>query len=92
MLTLSSLILAMGPAVAQSPEFAPAEKKSMNNDAIAKMIKAGLSDYIILKTINANPGSYDVSTEALNALKAAGAGDRVISAILRRSGQSSSEG
>ncbi|HEV2215218.1 MAG TPA: hypothetical protein VGR64_08020 [Terracidiphilus sp.] len=47
-----------------------------------KLIKAGLSDDLIVSTINASPGQYDTSADALIALKTAGASDKVISAIV----------
>ncbi len=57
----------------------------MNNDSVVKMIKAGLSDDILVSTINASPGTYNTSADALIALKTAGASDKVISAILMKS-------
>jgi hypothetical protein len=56
-------------------------QQGMNNDNVGKMIKAGLSDDIIIKTIRANGGDYDTSADGLTALKAAGASDQVIKAI-----------
>lgn len=53
-----------------------------NNDAIVKMVKAGLSDDVIVTTINASPGTYDTSANALMALRQAGASDKVIAAIV----------
>ena len=87
MLTLTSLLLVIGLAVAQSPEHATTEKQTMNNDAIAKMMKAGLSDDIILKTIAASSGSYDTSPDGLNALKVSGASDRLIAAVQNKATQ-----
>jgi hypothetical protein len=48
------------------------------------MVQAGLSDDLIVSTINAQPGSYDTSTDALNALKAAGASGKVLVAIVMK--------
>src|SRR5208283_369204 len=52
-------------------------QQAMNNDAVVKLIKAGLSDDLIVTTINSSPGDYDTSANGLIALKAAGASDRV---------------
>jgi hypothetical protein len=60
-------------------------QQALNNDSIVKLVKAGLSDDLIVTTINASPGTYDTSANGLIALKQAGAGDKVISAILSKS-------
>jgi hypothetical protein len=69
------LALWCGIAVAQ---------QSINDDAIVKMTKAGLSDDVIVSTINASPGNYDTSPDALIALKSAGVTDKVIAAIVAK--------
>jgi len=60
-------------------------QQAMNNDAVVKLVKAGLSDDLIVSTINGSAGTYDTSADALIALKTAGAGDKVIAAILAKS-------
>jgi hypothetical protein len=57
----------------------------MNNDSVIKLLKAGLSDDLIVNTINASPGKYDTSADALIALRNAGADSKVISAVLLKS-------
>lgn len=57
----------------------------LNNDAVIKLLKAGLSDDLIVATINASPGKYDTSADALIALRSAGADSKVISAVLMKS-------
>lgn len=59
-------------------------QQALSNDVIVKMTKSGLSDSVIIDTINASPGSYDVSANGLIALKQAGVSDNVISAIVLR--------
>jgi hypothetical protein len=62
-------------------------QQTLNNDAIIKLIKAGLSDDLIVNTINLSPGNYDTSTNGLIALKKAKASDKIIAAIqLKASG------
>jgi hypothetical protein len=56
----------------------------MNNEAVLKLVKAGLSDDLILTTINASPGNYDTSANGLVALKKGGASDKIIAAIITR--------
>ena len=57
-------------------------QQALNNDSIVKLVKAGLSDDLIVTTINASPGSYDTSANGLIALKKANVSDKVISAIV----------
>jgi hypothetical protein len=59
-------------------------QQALNNDSVIKLIKAGLSDDLIVTTINASPGTYDTSADGLNALKAAGASDKVVAAIVQK--------
>ena len=55
---------------------------ALNNDAIIKLVKAGLSDDLIVTTINAQLGNYDTTPDGLIALKTGGASDKVVSAIV----------
>lgn len=57
-------------------------QQALNNDSVIKLVKAGLSDDLIVSTINASPGAYDTSTNGLIALKAAGVSDKVVAAIV----------
>ncbi|MGA2206945.1 MAG: hypothetical protein ABSG10_09470 [Terracidiphilus sp.] len=59
-----------------------AAQQAMNNDAVIKLVKAGLSDDLIVSTINASPAAYDTSADGIIALKTAGASDKVIAAIV----------
>jgi hypothetical protein len=60
-------------------------QQTLNNDSIIKLVKAGLSDDLIVSTINAAPGGFDTSADGLIALKTAGVSDKVVSAIVTRS-------
>lgn len=74
---LVSLFLLLSPAlIAQQP---------LDNEAVVKLVKAGLSDDIIVSTINASAGLYDISSNGLISLKGAGVSDKVISAIVVKS-------
>jgi hypothetical protein len=59
-------------------------QQSLNNDAVVKLVKAGLSDDLIVATVNASPGTYDISADGLIALKKAGASDKVVAAVVLR--------
>ena len=66
-------------------------QETLNNASVIKLIKAGLSDDLVVATINASPGKYDTSAIALIDLKKAGATDKVVAAmILKASGASAS--
>lgn len=65
----------------------------LNNDGVIKLVKSGLSEDLILTTINASPGTYDTSANGLIALKSGGASDKIISAIVvKASGGASAPG
>lgn len=59
-------------------------QQALNNDAVIKLVKAGLSDDLIVSTINSQPGNYDTSTDGLIALKTASVSDKVVAAIVAR--------
>jgi hypothetical protein len=58
-----------------------ARVRMIGNDDILKMAKAGLSDDILVQTIQSKPGHYDTAPDDLIALKTAGISDRVISTM-----------
>lgn len=60
-------------------------QQAINNESVIKMMKAGLSDEIIITTINGSPGAYNTTPEGLIALKQAGVTDKVIAAIVSKS-------
>jgi hypothetical protein len=57
---------------------------ALNNEAVIKLVKAGLSEDLIITTINMMPGSYDTTPDGLIALKSAGASDKVVGAIVSK--------
>jgi hypothetical protein len=60
-------------------------QQALNNDSVIKLVKAGLSDDLIVSTVNAQAGNYDTSTDGLIALKGAGVSDKVVAAIVQKS-------
>ena len=44
-------------------------QQALNNDAVVKLVKAGLSEDLIVSTVYAQAGAYDTSTDGLIALK-----------------------
>ena len=59
-------------------------QQSMDNDSVMKLAKSGLSEGLIVQTINASAGHYNTSTDALIALKAAGITDKEVGAMLSK--------
>src|ERR1035438_10206389 len=59
-------------------------QQTFNNDSVVKLLKAGLSEDLIVSTINAQQGAYDTSTDGLIALKGAGVSDKIVAAILAK--------
>ena len=57
---------------------------AMNNEAVIKMMKAGISDDLIIATVNSKPGNYNTTTDGIIALKSAGASDKVVAAIVSK--------
>lgn len=83
---LASLLIAQGYPRAYAQQPAPSAQQpasqALNNDAVIKLVKAGLSDDLIVSTIGSSPGAYDISADGMIALKTAGVSDRVVSAIV----------
>lgn len=61
-----------------------AHAETINNDTIIQLVKAGLSDGLIIDKINSEACNYDVQTSSLIALKQAGVPDTVTAAMVRR--------
>ena len=76
------------PPATQLPATQPAQQpvqQSINNDAVIRFVKAGLSDDLIVSTVGTSQGTYDVSPDGIIALKGAGVSDRVVAAIVQKS-------
>ena len=72
----SGILEASGPA------------KPLTNEDVVKMVKAGLGPQIILATIKSQPGAFDVSPDALVALKNAGVTDEITAALIQSAASS----
>jgi hypothetical protein len=57
-------------------------QQALDNQSVIKLVKAGLSEDLIVTTINSSPGTYDTSANGLIALKKAGASDKVIASVV----------
>src|SRR5215469_14483507 len=58
---------------------------ALTNDSIIKMVKAGLSDDIVVSTINSQQAKFTTGPDDLIALKGAGVSDKVIGAMVAKS-------
>jgi hypothetical protein len=58
--------------------------KPITNDSVVRMVKAGLSDDLIVDTIRNHPGQFSTDADALVALKQANVSDRVIAAMVNK--------
>jgi len=54
----------------------------LTNDTIVSMVKAKLGEAVILSKIKTSTGQYDVTTDGLIKLKAAGVSDKIIEAMM----------
>jgi len=80
------LLLALASALAIATLNAQAQKPLTNDDVI-KLAQAGFGDEVIQKAIQAHAPAFDISPEALSALKKAGVSEKMIAAILDRQSQ-----
>jgi hypothetical protein len=63
--------------------FAQAQE-SLSNDSVLKLVKAGLSEDLIVQTVNSQPGKYALGADDIVALKQAGVSDKIIGAMLKK--------
>lgn len=66
-------------------------QKPLDDNSIITLLKGGISDDVIISTVNTSRGYYDTSANGLIALKRAGASDRVIAAIVVKNAKTASE-
>jgi hypothetical protein len=67
-------------ALASCPVALP--QNALTNDDIIKMVKGGLPDDVILQAIESQPSNFDISAQALIALKQQGVSTAVLNKIL----------
>lgn len=59
-------------------------QEALTNDSIIKMVKAGLSQDVIVSMVRSQPSSYTLTPDQLIALKSAGVPDAVVSAMVNK--------
>lgn len=81
--TLASFVsLPLTPTVAAQALATKQDKKPLANPDIIRMVKSGLAEGVVISAIEANDSSFDVSADALIALKQAGISQNIIAAML----------
>jgi hypothetical protein len=56
----------------------------LTNESIVKLVKAGMTEDVVLGMVNTQPGQYSLGTEDVIALKQAGVGQKVIAAMISK--------
>ena len=64
-------------------------QQALNNEAVVKLVKAGISDDTIIGMVYQQAGKYDLSPVDITALKGAGVSERIIAAMVITNGGSS---
>src|SRR5690242_10126075 len=59
-------------------------QESLTNDSVIKLVRAGLSEDLIVQTVNSQPGTYELGADNIVALKKARVSDKIIAAMLNR--------
>lgn len=79
-LVLTRYVLAQEPVqTAVSPG-----QSALTNDAVVKMVKAGIGEDVIVSMVNTRPANYALTPETLIELKLAGVPDRVVTAMVAK--------
>jgi hypothetical protein len=60
-------------------------QEALNNEAVVKMVKAGLSDSLIVSTIQSQPAKFAISADDLVKLKDQGVSDKIMAAMVAKS-------
>jgi hypothetical protein len=76
-LAFLGVLAVAGPGVAQ---------EVLTNDAVIKMVKAGLPESVVIQKIQTSQKRFDTSTDGLIKLKGAGVSDKVIEAMMAPAG------
>jgi hypothetical protein len=59
-------------------------QETLTNDSVAKMVKAGLGDGLIVSMIQNQPGKYTLTPDAMVKLKQQGVSDKVLGAMVAK--------
>src|SRR5215510_4731616 len=76
------LVVALAASLLAAPSTALFAQETLSNQSVVEMVKAGLSERVIIAKIRTSPTSFDTSTDALIALKKNGVSEKVIEAMM----------
>ena len=76
------LVVALAVSLLAAPSTALFAQETLSNQSVVEMVKAGLSERVIIAKIRTSPTKFDTSTDALIALKKNGVSEKVIEAIM----------
>jgi len=76
------VVVALAASFLTFSSTAGSAQETLTNQSIVEMLKAGLSERVVIAKIHASPSSFDISTDALIALKKNGVSEKVIEAMM----------
>ncbi len=59
-------------------------QEALNNEAVVKMVKAGLSEPLIISMVQNQPGKYSLTADDVVKLKSEGVSDKVLAAMIAK--------
>jgi hypothetical protein len=68
----------------ERPQFQSGNSEVLTNDSIVKLVKAGMSEEIIVNMVKAQPTRFDVSVDGLLTLKSNSVSDKIINEMVLR--------
>lgn len=79
---MKCFVLLIGAAILLFGAAPSSAQESLTNDSLIKLVKAGLSEDLIVQTVTTQPGKYALGADNIVALKKAGVSDKIIAAML----------
>src|SRR5262245_53154341 len=76
------VVVALAVSLLTTVSTAAFAQETLTNQSIMEMLKAGLSERVVIAKIRTSPTSFDTSTDALIALKKNGVPEKVIEAMM----------
>jgi len=76
------VVVALAASLLTTVSTAAFAQETLTNQSIMEMLKAGLSERVVIAKIRTSPTSFDTSTDALIALKKSGVSEKVIEAMM----------
>src|SRR5215467_7371277 len=76
------VVVALAASFLTFSSTAGSAQETLTNQSIMEMLKAGLSERVVIAKIRTSPSSFDTSTDALIALKKNGVSEKVIEAMM----------